>query len=105
MIDAMNKHPFLTFIIAMSLLFGMGKIIMSSADDSETSTDTKNSSIYSNYHKCEYNGCDNYASGSKYCSIHNQNTCIKSGCYNKEAYQGAGYCRTHLYDEVNKKLK
>lgn len=57
-------------------------------------------SIYTKYHKCEYPGCSNYASETKYCSKHNQTKCSKPGCSNKEAYQGAGLCRTHLYQSI-----
>lgn len=60
------------------------------------------SNKYSNYHKCEYYGCDNYASGTKYCSKHNQTKCSKIGCNNKEAYQGAGYCTEHLLEIIEK---
>lgn len=54
------------------------------------------SSTYSNYHKCEYGNCNNYASGTQYCSQHNQTQCIVKGCSSKEAYSGSGYCRSHL---------
>lgn len=61
---------------------------------------SSSSSTYSNYHKCEYNGCSNYASGTKYCSKHNQTKCSRAGCSNKEAYQGAGLCKEHLYESI-----
>lgn len=60
------------------------------------------SSTYSKYHKCEYPGCTNYASETKYCSKHNQTKCSKPGCSKKEAYQGAGLCEEHLYEEIQK---
>lgn len=62
---------------------------------------SSSSSIYSNYHKCEYSGCTNYASGAKYCSKHNQTKCYKSGCNNVEAYVGAGICLDHLTESLN----
>ncbi len=55
---------------------------------------------YSNYHKCEYAGCTNYASGTKYCSKHNKTKCIKSGCNKIEAYPGAGYCQEHQLEQI-----
>lgn len=67
------------------------------------SNTSHNNSGYSNYHKCEYKGCNNYASQTKYCSKHNENKCSKVGCNNVEAYQGAGLCREHLYNEINKR--
>lgn len=60
------------------------------------STSSYINSTQSNYHKCEYPGCTNYASKTTYCSIHNQTTCSKAGCSKKEAYQGAGLCIDHL---------
>lgn len=63
---------------------------------------SSSSSTYSNYHKCEYYECTNYASGTKYCSVHNQTKCSKIGCSEKEAYQGAGLCKEHLYEEILK---
>lgn len=71
--------------------------------DSSSSSGTSKSSTsrtYDNYHKCEYPGCDNYASKTKYCSVHNQTKCSKRGCSNKEAYQGAGICKEHLYQSI-----
>lgn len=64
-----------------------------------------NSSNYSNHHKCEYSGCNNYASGTKYCSKHNQTKCSKIGCSNTEAYSGAKYCTKHLYESIERKSK
>lgn len=61
---------------------------------------SSSSSTYSNYHKCEYSGCSNYASGTKYCSKHNQTKCSRIGCSSKEAYQGAGLCKEHLYESI-----
>lgn len=77
-------------------------IIMGCINTNSYIYDTKDdsSSIYTKYHKCEYPGCSNYASETKYCSKHNQTKCSKPGCSNKEAYQGAGLCRTHLYQSI-----
>lgn len=65
--------------------------------NSSSSTYTES---YSNYHKCEYAGCTNYASGTKYCSKHNNKKCIKSGCNKIEAYPGAGYCKEHQLEQI-----
>ena len=82
-------------IIFFISIWGILCAIIENDDSSTTSTE-----IYSNYHKCEYPGCDNYASKTKYCSIHNQTKCSRAGCRNKEAYQGAGLCREHLYQSI-----
>ena len=66
------------------------------------SSSSSSTSSYSKYHKCEYPGCTNYASETKYCSVHNQTKCSKTGCSEKEAYQGAGLCKDHLYEEILK---
>lgn len=92
------KHNLLILIgsiIVLLIIFWIFSAIIENDNSDITSTQT-----YTNYHKCEYPGCDNYASKTKYCSKHNQTKCSKPGCSNKEAYQGAGLCRTHLYQSI-----
>lgn len=66
---------------------------------------TNLTSTYSNYHKCEYLGCNNFASGTQYCSQHTQTKCIVKGCSNKEAYSNSKYCKNHLLQDINKRIK
>lgn len=79
-------------ITLLVLMFkGIGLIIK---DDDTTTKKTQSS--YSNYHKCEYSGCSNYASGTKYCSKHTTySKCSKVGCSNSVSYSGARYCAKH----------
>jgi len=62
---------------------------------------SSSNSTYSKYHKCEYPGCTNYASETKYCSVHNQTKCSRPGCSKKEAYNGAGLCIEHITEALN----
>lgn len=82
-------------ILFLVLLFKGCSAMIGDSDSTSSSSGT-----YSNYHKCEYPGCDNYASKTKYCSKHNQTKCSRAGCSSKEAYQGAGLCREHLYSSI-----
>lgn len=69
------------------------KILFTDKEDNSTNTSNSN---YSYEHKCEYPGCTNYASKTKYCSRHTTyNKCAISGCSNTVSYSGAKYCAKH----------
>jgi len=97
--DDMSTGKSLLIIIG-SILFLLLIFKGCSAMIEDSDSSSSSSTTYSNYHKCEYPGCDNYASKTKYCSIHNQTKCSRAGCSSKEAYQGAGLCREHLYESI-----
>jgi hypothetical protein len=62
-----------------------------------------NTSGYSYYHKCEFEGCTNYASCTQYCSKHTTyEKCAESGCSNNVSYSGAKYCMQHEIEKYNK---
>lgn len=64
---------------------------------------TDNDSEYSIYHKCEYAECNNYASGTQYCSKHTTyDKCSKNGCSKSVSYLGAQYCIEHEIEFYNK---
>lgn len=104
--NKISLGKFLIYIIIIIAIIGFISALVDNKDSSTTSTkthsnyNTTSTETYSNYHKCEYPGCDNYASKTKYCSKHNQTTCSRAGCKNKEAYQGSGLCREHLYQSI-----
>ena len=97
MSNSIEKHWFISSIciIVISILFIhlIWKLVMG---DTSSSSNSKSSYEYSNYHKCEYSGCTNYASRTKYCSKHTTySKCAKSGCSNHVSYSGARYCAKH----------
>lgn len=96
MLDFINKHPFITLIISILAIFLMFKIFVGLASGGSSSTSSSGSSYYSRDHKCEYAGCSNYASGTKYCSKHTTySKCSYPGCNNSVSYSGAKYCSTY----------
>lgn len=64
--------------------------------DKEDNSKNNSSSNYSYEHKCEYFGCTNYASKTKYCSQHTTyKKCAINGCSNSVSYSSATYCAKH----------
>lgn len=97
-----KKNSIIGLVIIGLIIFGdiiFFKTLFSGKND-DYKNDSNNNNTYSYEHKCEYPGCNNYASKTKYCSKHNQTKCSRAGCNNIEAYQGAGLCREHLYQSI-----
>ena len=87
-------------IIILVILFKGASLLLNKMDNSIIEDSSSN---YSEYHRCEYPGCDNYASRTKYCSKHTSlKRCSKPGCTNQVSYEGAKYCKKHSIEEYHK---
>ncbi|MEG1989990.1 MAG: hypothetical protein RR136_03250 [Clostridia bacterium] len=88
-------------IIIIALVVASNSGTSDSSTNNNSYTKPSSSGTYSDYHKCEYSGCSNYASGKQYCSVHTKKSkCIKSGCSNSEAYASSGYCTYHIAEKM-----